>query len=400
MRAVLGCAATTATALSGLMVVLPLYAKARLEMTNAQYAQALSLRMVGIAIGVIVMGALSDRFGPKRLTLVCLPLAGAMFAAMAFVPLGGFLVVLPVLSGLLSTAFVNLNHLTQWVDHSRQGRANSLYRAVGIVAAMVTPVGATQLLAATGLYWPIFCIIGAALVAGAVALRAYPLEEPSVAFRGWREEFRSLGRTYLAAARQRPLLAYLNVLLGLGALAAAMSTFMAIRLTRELGAPATFYGNVRAAGEALALVAVLAVGRVLDRLPVKWCTVVPAAVIAAAMLAAGLASTALAAAACYVAHIVASNTSLGPTSIWLSRESGQAGLSAAFALHKVLMALYAAVGTLLFAFLEPHIGITGVFLACGALSVPLLVGLALLREPARSLAPAALPRAARPQPAE
>jgi len=388
LTSVLACVFVTGLALSGLTVILPLYATGPLGLTNAQYARLLSLRTLGICLGVVVLGALGDRFGPRRVTLLCLPPAGVLMAAMGLVPLAGVIVILPILSGLLSTSFVNLNHLTQLVDHGRQGRANSLYRAVGIFAGVVAPVAATQLLAVTGRYWPVFTIIGTALGLGAVFVARYPMTEPSNAFQGWRQEARKTAGIFAGALRERHLMRFMHVVLLLAALGSAVTAFAAIRLTDELGTSKTSYGSAASVGAVVSLAAILALGVVLDRLSIKWTVIALMAWMAGAMVAMGLNASGFASAACYVAFLAGQGVYLGPMSIWVSREAGRAGLGASFATHKVLTAVYFTLAALAFSFVEPWIGITGVFLACGALSVPLLAVMALLREPAGRVGPA------------
>ena len=189
--AVVAGAFVTGLALAAITTLLPLYATRNLGLSSAQFARVLALRMAGITVGVILLGALSDRFGNKRMTIGCLALSGLACGALGVASRPLFYVLVPLLSGLLSCAFVYLNYLTQIADPPRQGRANTRYRAAGAVAAMLAPVIGARMLGASG--W-LFAGVGAGLCAGAWALRRYPLDEASAPFVGWRDELAGFRR--------------------------------------------------------------------------------------------------------------------------------------------------------------------------------------------------------------
>ena len=72
--AVVAGAFVTGLALAAITTLLPLHATRNVGLSSAQFARVLSLRMAGITVGVILLGALSDRFGNKRMTIRCLAL--------------------------------------------------------------------------------------------------------------------------------------------------------------------------------------------------------------------------------------------------------------------------------------------------------------------------------------
>ena len=173
---------------------------------------------------------------------------------------------------------------------------------------------------------------------------------------------------YRSALGQPHLMRYIHLSLVWNGLTAAVTTFVAIRLTKELAAQPALYGNACSIGFALTLGGILALGAVLDRSSVKWWT-------------AGLTDSAGLTAVCFVVYTIATGVMIAPLSMWIGREGERVGLSTAFSVHKVFAAAYLAVATFGFGFLEPVVGIRTLFLICGLLTVPVLVLMARLREP-------------------
>lgn len=372
------CAFTTNMALSGILVVLPLYATRILKLSNADYARVLSLRMAGITAGVILLGAISDRFGTRKLTVFSLLAGGIGFAVIGFVPLAGFLILIPVVSALVSTAFVNLNHLTQTADPERQGLANTLYRGTGAVAGILAPILITRLFDHVGL---VLAGSGLALAASGLFIRSYPMEEQVTPFQGWSAEFRSMMSMYRVALGQKPLMRFIGWSLAWSALVAGVGTFIAIRLTSELNASTAFYGNTCAIAAAASLVGILLLGVWLDRMSIRFCAVGLYALSSVCAVGLGLTRSPVIAATLFVVFTLASTVVISPMSMWISREAEKVGLSLAFSVQKVLAALSMVLATLVLGFLEPRVGIASLLLYGGVLSLVTVGVMAFLREP-------------------
>lgn len=375
---VMAAAFASSMALSGMLVILPLYATQTLGLSNAEYSRLLSLRMLGITVGVLLLGALSDRFGTKKLTALSLIAGGLCFSVLGMVPLVGFLILIPLFSGFLSTAFVNLNHLTQLVDVQRQGMANTWYRAAGTLAGIVAPIIMTQLF--SNIMW-VMAVIGVLLVICGLLIQSYPIVENSMPFKDWATEFRRMASQYRCALGQRHLMKFLHYSLIWAALSAVISTFAAIRLTHDLGASTVLYGNSCALGAALSLGAILLLGVWLDRVPIKSSTLWLFFISSIGILAIGVFNSLTIAMVAFIIASVAGNVAISPLSIWISREAGGAGMSLAFTVQKVLSASYLAVATFVFGLLEPTIGIKAMFIWCGLLSLIILAVMSLLRRP-------------------
>jgi MFS family permease len=242
-------------AIAGFGAVLPLHAVGGLGLSKAEYAGLLSWRMTGTTVGVILLGALGDRFGTRAMTLVALIVGGLLHAAVGFVPRAGFMTLIALIGAVASTTFVNLNYLTQLVGEKHQGWSNTLYRASGMLAGVFAPWIATRWLDHPG---ALFTAIGLAMAASAIFIAAYPLQEEPEPFRGWGEEFRGMGRMYASALRAPLLMVLLTLTCVWMALTSSGLTFAALRLTQELGASDEFYGNTCSLAAALTLVVLLA----------------------------------------------------------------------------------------------------------------------------------------------
>ena len=383
MVSIAGTGFLTGFAMNGMGVVLPLYVTAGLHMSNAAYGRVLSLRGIGIAVGVTVLGALSDRFGARRSAIGCLLLGGVLYALLGAVPLWAFLVLVATVSGLLSTVLINTNTLTQLVEQRRQGLANSVYRASTIAAAILAPVLATTLLARTGSFALVFAVLGVLWLLGAGSLWRYPIHEPWRPPGAWRQEVGALKEIYLRALRQKHLMRFVHLSLVTLTIGGSAAAFAAIRLTRELGTSDQYYGSACSLAAVLSLAGVAVMGLLLDRVPIKACASVLGAISGLALVVMAWADTPVSTAAGFVVFSLALTLLVAPLSVWISRESLNAGLTAAFAVHKVAAAVYMAVITFLISLLEPLLGIRGIFLVCGALTAVLsLVMYVGLRSPA------------------
>lgn len=379
---VVAAAFATSIALTGIVVILPLYATQTLGLNNAEFSRVLSLRMLGITFGVLLLGALSDRFGVKKLTEFSLLAGGLCYSILGMVPLFGFLILIPLFSGFLSTAFVNLNHLTQLVDVNRQGMANTWYRAAGTIGGIVAPIIMTQLF--HQLMW-VMAATGVMLIICGLLIKSYPIEENPSPFKGWIMEFRSIASQYKLALSQRHLMNFLHSSLIWGALSAVISTFAAIRLTSDLGVSTVLYGNVCALGSSLSLGAVLLLGIWLDKLLIKSTTMWMFLISSLGTVVLGIFDIANVGIIAFLVATVAGSAAISPLSIWISRESGKAGMSLAFTVQKVLSAIYLAVATFVFGLLEPAIGIKSIFFWCGILSLAVLAVMMLLRKPPKNV---------------
>ncbi|MHB9109891.1 MAG: MFS transporter, partial [Armatimonadota bacterium] len=366
---------------SGVEAVMPLWATQDLGLSPAQWAQMRSLRFAGVFIGVILLGALSDRFGQRLLgAITMLAAALGLFAFQLGVP-GVVWWVMPVYGALISTAFVNLNTLTQMISYRRQGLANSIYRSIMAGATIIAPAAATWVGANWGGYPRLFSICAALLVASAIILLRYPGEETPASLGNVRAELKRLGSGYVTAIRHRPLMLFINLSMIWGNVLAGVGAFFAIYYTREFSQTDEAYGALASVAGALSLLAMIAAGLVLDRLSLRKLHGVLGMITGACSLVMGISGQLPIAAACFILFTVFANVLVGPSSMWVSRAAGEGTQASAFSVHKVLAALYVAVTMLLLGWLEHLIGMRQIFLYGGILGMISAVAFFLLPEP-------------------
>jgi len=101
---------------------------------------ALALIFAGGAAGKFLCGFLADRVGIIRTVVVTELATGAGILALLFLPLGGALVLLPLVGMALNgTSSVLYGTVTDFVSPERQSRAFGLFYTIGIGASAVAP---------------------------------------------------------------------------------------------------------------------------------------------------------------------------------------------------------------------------------------------------------------------
>lgn len=377
VKMVTAAAFTNGLAIAAFASVLPLYASQNLGMTEAQYARLTSVRMTGTMLGVIVLGAIADRFGTRSTTIALLLIGGLLHAVMGLSPLTLFVALMPVIGAVASAIFVNLNYLTQAVGEARQGWSNTLYRASGMLASIIAPIVATRLL-----NWPItlYGAIGATLAVSTVFVIGYPIREPRNRFAGWGVEFRTMWLMYRGALRRRHLVV-LIVSTGLWhTMALAAMTFIPLRLTEELGVSNSAYGAIVAASSGMAMTVLLTLGPVLSRVSVRRVTFVTQAVATVCLIALAFSNSVTLTVVLYVLFTAAMTSAVAPMFMWVTRARGPASITAAMSTQKVLGAGLAASGAMIFALIQPWIGTTWLLLVAGVLSIPLTLWMMVVPE--------------------
>ncbi|MHB9132288.1 MAG: MFS transporter [Armatimonadota bacterium] len=362
-------------------VLMPLWATKSLHCSAGEWAQLRSLRMVGVLLGVILLGGLSDRFGQRLVGAISMLGVAVILVALALGPDRGIWVAMPIFGALVSTAFVNLNTLTQQVSERRQGLANTIYRSIGAGAGIVAPVGATMLALLWGGYTAVFYAAAVLLVASAAVLLLYPGEKTPPPAGNLRAEVARLWSGYATALRQRSLMRFIHISQIWGCTLAGVGAFAAIRFTRDLGQTDQQFGLVSTVGGILAFLATAGAGLFIDRVSIRKMHILIGVVSGLCAALMGVSDLLLPSVLGYLAFGPLTTMLVAPTSMWISRAAGAGTQIAAFSVHKVLSATYAAVAMVLVGILEQHVGMRNILLYGGLLGVITGLGFALLPEP-------------------
>jgi len=382
---------------SGADVVLPLWVTGSLGFTPAQWAQLRSLRMVGVLVGVVVLGALSDRFGERLLGALSMLGIACMLIALALGGGSGLWGAMPFYGAFVSTAFVNLNSLTQYISDRRQGAANSIYRSVGAAAGVVAPLLVTRLAVVWSGYPRVLLALAVCLVAAAAVLVRYPGHAARRPLAGLRTELFLQWASYRSATRERPLMRAIHLQQAWGAALAAVSTFAAIRFTQQLGLEDEQFGALCTVGGVLGFAATALGGLVLDTVSLRRLCAYGGCLLGLCSVVMGLADSVPLTIVGFLAYAPVSALLIAPQSMWVSRAAGSATQAAAFSVHKAVTAVYYSAAIWLLGVLEAMIGIRLILLYSGAIAALLGLLFLALREPRRPARPPGRP--GRPEPA-
>jgi sugar phosphate permease len=377
---------------AGNEMLLPLFVTRGLGYDAGDWAHLCSVRRLGALVGVIILGALSDRFGQRLVGAIAMLGVGASLVGYGQGPPGAIWAVMPFFGALMSTSMVNLDVLTQQVSDRRQGLVNGVCRSIGAAAAIGMPVLATGLVLVWHGYGPVFVALAALMAAAAVLLLFYPDAPVRSLGGGFGDELRGLWAGYKVALRQGPLVRFLLVANLWVCVLVSVNVFAAIRFTQELGQSDQWFGRVVTLAGAAALLATASTGLFLDRVSLRRVIGVGGVLAGVCAALLGANDSPRLSAALFIIWSMLSQTQGAPISMWVSRAAGEGTQTAAFSVNKVLNALFFAAVTAALGELERRVGIKAVFLGAGVLGTVLGFAFFALAEPPR-------PRAAWSDPA-
>lgn len=387
MAAIAATAALFGLFTAGADTALPLWVTRDLGWSASQWALLRSLRFIGILLGVVLLGALSDRCGQRRLGALALAGAGLTAVAFAWLPKATTWLAMPLFGALVSTGFVNLNTLTQQVSTRRQGLANAIYRSVGAATGMLAPLLVTALASVWDGYGRVFLALAATALAAALVLGHHPEDPPSAPLGHWRAELGTMWQAYRAVLHQRELMRFIHVSnIALNA-TAGVGAFAAIYFTRELAQSDQRFGLFASVTGLLVFAATVLGGLFLDHVSLRrlcgWLVLV--AGISCVLMGARRSPALFVSGWCVFAPT--SCLFVLPISMWVSRAAGPASQAAAFSVHKIFSAAYVAGTMLLLGALERWCGIRALLLGGGVLGAASALLLFHLPEPAAPRAP-------------
>lgn len=374
-------AALLGLANGGLDIILPLWVTKTLHWAPTDWAMLRSARFSAVTIGVVVLGAFSDRFGQLRLTRWCSFGMGCAMALSAVCGAAALWILVPLYGILASTVFVNLNSLVQEVSTRRQGTANAIYRGFGTAAGVAAPFLVTTLAACWGQYPLVMGVLAVILFVKVMVLRFPSAESAPAPLRPLREEVRALWNSYRLALREKHLMRYIHFSLIWLNLTAAVGAFMAIRFTQELHFSDRQFGLLCSVSGVVNLSVMALSVLFMDRLPLRTVHVLIGALAGTGCLLMGANDVPVLSVTGLLLYSAMATLFLSPSSIWVSRAAGSATRTAAFSVHKVATAFYLSTAMALVGVLEQWVGMRRCLLWSGALALTGSLGFLLLREP-------------------
>lgn len=369
-----------AFAAGGFDFLCPLWLVRGLGFTADQWAQLRSLRFTGVLVGVVILGALSDRFGQRCIATISLFGMGVLLAILGAGWAQGIWVVMPIHGALASTAYVNMNALIQGVSARRQGLANTIYRSVGAAVGVIAPIAVTFLALLFQGYPPVLLTLAAVFVVSGIVLLFHPNDVPAKPLGSMRDEMKQLWQGYRTALRERGLMGYIhasqiwgNTLVGVGA-------FASLRLM-ELGQSDQQVGVIGTVAGVVTLLTTIGAGFLLDRASLRTMHLVVGVIAGVASMAMGVGNYLGVTIVAFVIFSAVTMMLTAPMSMWVSRAAGECSQTSAFTVHKVFAALYLTAAMQLAGVLVRYIGMQQIFLYGGILSLVATLLYLLLPEP-------------------
>lgn len=370
----------------GFDTLLPLWTTHELGMSAGDYANLRVLRMIGIFAGVIVLGAISDRCGQKRIAVFALLGSGISLLCTLLYP-WALWITLPVLGALVSTGMINLNTITQGASIHRPGMANSVYRGMYAITSIAAPVLVTWLAMRWHGYSSVLILLVGSLLTAALILNSYPGQSSIHPWQPFIQEVRNLWQRYHYIMRCKALMRFMHVSILANALLASVSLFAAIYFTRYLDMPDRQFGLWSGAAGLLLLLLTAGLGLLLDRIPLQLLHLILLLIAGGCTLLMGFGATLTLILPGFLVALALQNLIVAPNSLWIGRAVATDARTSAFTVHKVLSATYFAATTAVFGILERLIGIQGVWVASGVLCMLLALAFIAIPAPAVSLPP-------------
>jgi len=364
-------------------VVFPLWATRDVGLRNDQWATLVSFRYAGVAIGMVLLGPLSNRLGAARTgAAAIMGLALMMLGMSSSQPLVVWLS-FPLFGPLMSTGLLNVTALIQQVSARRQGLANSVCSSVVAAVGIVAPTAATALAVRVGGYPGLFVVFAAVLVVVAGVVWSYPGQSRPAPLRGWGREVRAALHSHRALLTNGPLMLVLHLSsIGMYAMV-GVTLFAAIRFTKELGLSDQRFGLLASIAAALTLGITALAALFLDRWPLRVVASASLGLAGASAITLGLTDSTKLAAAAWLLYIPVIALAALPVTMWIARVTAPEAHPGAYAMAKLWAAVYLIATPWLAGRLERWMGIKPVFVTGGAIAVLAAITVSRLPEPPR-----------------
>ena len=204
-------AALNAYAPTSMDIYLPAFPQIaeELDATTSQVALTLAVNLVGIVIGQLVFGPMTDSFGRHRIVIITTVIAAVASLGVALSPTIGILLVMRFIQGLAGGAGIAIARAiaADVTSGKAAARLFSIFISLTVTATIAAPVIGGLLLAVTGTWRSGFVFLFVVDLVLAIAIAIYiPETHPKHARTA--SGFSSAGHSYLALFRDRVFMGY------------------------------------------------------------------------------------------------------------------------------------------------------------------------------------------------
>lgn len=265
-------AALNAYAPTSMDIYLPAFPQIaeELDATTSQVALTLAVNLVGIVVGQLLFGPMTDSLGRRRIVIITTAIAAVASLGVALSPTIGILLVMRLIQGLAGGAGIAIARAiaADVTSGKAAARLFSIFISLTVTATIAAPIIGGILLAITGTWRSGFVFLFIVDVILAIAIAIYvPETHPDHA----RTEggLRPAGRSYLALFRDRVFMGYaITLVLAFASLYAYLAE-SAFVLQTQFGLSASQYTIVLAVNSAGLMVMGFINARLVKRWPVR-----------------------------------------------------------------------------------------------------------------------------------
>ncbi len=204
-------AALNAYAPTSMDIYLPAFPQIAEELhaTSAQVALTLAVNLVGIVIGQLLFGPMTDSLGRRRIVIITTAIAGLASLGVALSPTIGILLVMRLIQGLAGGAGIAIARAiaADVTSGKAAARLFSIFISLTVTATIAAPIIGGLLLALTGTWRSGFVFLFIVDVILAIAIAIYIPETHADHARTVGGPA-SAGRSYLALFRDRVFMGY------------------------------------------------------------------------------------------------------------------------------------------------------------------------------------------------
>lgn len=352
---------------SGLEVLYTLYAINEMNIRASEWSQIRAYRYIFTLLMVLVLGTYAGKIGQKK--------AGAFTVALAVLNLLLFIlypsklllfITLPFNAAAVSMVTMSMNVLAQEVPERLQNVSNTVYRSAYTGLAVFGPL--TIAIFADGGPRILFIFFTICLVICLPGLIMFPSSVRSKGDDAGSQTFRTLMQEWRLLLRNKSFIYFELLITTIYSAFLVNMIFGPIKLIQTLGMSEQQFSYTSTGAAAFTMLLILAAGALFGRMLlslVYW----PLLLISAGNVLFGMQSNMLLSIVLFIATNALNIVSFASISIWTSRIVPKRQLGFAFAFHKIFIAVFGFVFSLLLSLMEMQIGINACMIIMGMVGV-------------------------------